>query len=86
MALPAINLRTANTTVELRAGQAIAIAGMVFGREARRAHLDDPEWVAGRRAVLRSFLEREAIYLTAPMRQREARARANLTEELATLG
>ncbi len=50
------------------------------------AHLDDQEWVAGRRAVLRSFLEREAIYLTAPMRQREARARANLTAELATLG
>ena len=49
------------------------------------AHLDDEEWASGRRAVLRSFLEREAIYLTTPMGEREARARGNLTAELATL-
>jgi predicted metal-dependent HD superfamily phosphohydrolase len=49
------------------------------------AHLDDEQWAAGRRAVLRLFLDREAIYLTLPMHEHERRARANLTAELATL-
>lgn len=50
------------------------------------AHVDDDTWRTGRAEVLRHFLERDAIYLTAPMhRERERRARANLSAELAGL-
>lgn len=49
------------------------------------AHVDDEAWRAGRASVLRSFLERPAIFTTAPMRDREALARANLAAELAGL-
>jgi predicted metal-dependent HD superfamily phosphohydrolase len=49
------------------------------------AHLDDDQWATGRRMVLDGFLRRASIYLTAPMHEREPRARANLTAELATL-
>lgn len=49
------------------------------------AHVDDQAWRAGRAAVLRSLLHRPAIFTTAPMREREARARANVTAELAGL-
>ena len=49
------------------------------------AHLDDAAWREGRAAFLRTFLARPAIFHTAPMREREPVARANLTAELAGL-
>lgn len=50
------------------------------------SHLGDSEWQIGRRSVLRSLLERPRLYSTETMRvEREARARANLTAELADL-
>lgn len=53
---------------------------------AEYAHVDDAAWAAGRSEVLRGFLDRETIFATEPGRARwEARARANLTAELATL-
>jgi predicted metal-dependent HD superfamily phosphohydrolase len=55
------------------------------GVRAEYAHVDDASWRAGRATVLRAFLERPAIYLTAPMRRQEHRARANLAAELSSL-
>ncbi|MDW3214247.1 MAG: hypothetical protein R8G01_09640 [Ilumatobacteraceae bacterium] len=60
-----------------------------YVRNVRReyGHVDDADWSAGRTAVLRSFLERRAIY--APelgLDAWERRARANLAAELDTLG
>jgi predicted metal-dependent HD superfamily phosphohydrolase len=53
---------------------------------AEYAHVDEPGWRVGRVAVLQRFLDREPLYLTATMRaDREARAKANLTAELAAL-
>lgn len=58
----------------------------VRGVRAEYAFIDDDGWRLGRAAVLRSFLDRPAIYATPTMRAaREARARANLTAELAAL-
>lgn len=49
-------------------------------------HLDDASFDAGRSSVLRGFLEREHIFLTAGGRAAyEAAARRNLATELATL-
>ena len=49
-------------------------------------HVDDDGWTVGRAGVLRSFLDRDAIFRTVTGRDRwEQRARANLTAELATL-
>lgn len=49
-------------------------------------HLDDGEWMHGRREVLTRFLDRTSIYSTATGRERwERRARANIAAELATL-
>jgi predicted metal-dependent HD superfamily phosphohydrolase len=46
----------------------------------------EPQWIAGRRAVLAGFLARRAIYATAQFRgSHEAAARHNLTEALARL-
>jgi predicted metal-dependent HD superfamily phosphohydrolase len=46
----------------------------------------EPQWIAGRRAVLTGFLERPAIYATAPFRlSHEAAARRNLAHALARL-
>lgn len=54
---------------------------------AEYAHLDDAAWRAGRRAVLRSFLDRPAIFRTVAGRERwEARARINISSELSRLG
>jgi len=54
---------------------------------AEYAHLDDDTWRAGRRAVLRGFLDRPTIFRTSTGRQRwEARARSNISAELARLG
>lgn len=58
----------------------------VTGVRTEYAHVDDEGWRTGRAEVLQRFLEREAIYATATMRaDRERRARANLTAELASL-
>jgi predicted metal-dependent HD superfamily phosphohydrolase len=58
-----------------------------YARGVRREyeHVDESAWRDGRAAVLRAFLERPAIFHTAPMARLEARARANLTAELAGL-
>ena len=55
------------------------------GVRAEYTQVDDAGWRAGRAAVLRAFLDRPAIYLTAPMRSQEHRARANLAAELSGL-
>jgi len=58
----------------------------VRGVRAEHGHVDDAGWRAGRAAVLRSFLDRPAIYATEPGRARwESTARANITAELAGL-
>ncbi len=58
----------------------------VTGVRVEYAHVDDDGWRTGRAAVLRSFLDRPAIYRTASMQAaRERRARANLSAELADL-
>jgi len=50
------------------------------------AHVDDTAWRIGRAAVLRSFADRERIYVSTPAHDRwEDAARANLARELATL-
>jgi predicted metal-dependent HD superfamily phosphohydrolase len=47
----------------------------------------EPQWIAGRRAVLAGFLARPAIYATAPFaKSHEAAARRNLAHALARLG
>jgi predicted metal-dependent HD superfamily phosphohydrolase len=47
----------------------------------------EPQWIAGRRAVLEYFLARPAIYATAQFRaSHEAAARRNLGNALANLG
>jgi predicted metal-dependent HD superfamily phosphohydrolase len=48
-------------------------------------HVDDEAWRVGRAAVLQGFLDRPAIFHTAPMLAFEPRARANLAAELAGL-
>lgn len=50
------------------------------------AHVPDQAWKLGRPAVLKKFLEARVIYPDPDLRQRfEARARANLTREIAEL-
>ncbi len=59
----------------------------VVAVRAEYGHVDAGAWRSGRASVLRSFLDRPVIYTTPAMRSaREARARANLTAELADLG
>lgn len=63
-----------------------AYAAYLAGVRAEYGHVDDAGWRTGRAAVLHHFLSRDAIYATPTMRrQREHRARANLSAELATL-
>ncbi len=58
----------------------------VAGVRAEYAHVDDTGWRTGRSAVLHSLLEHDPLFRTTPMRaERERRARANLTAELAGL-
>lgn len=58
----------------------------VRGVRAEYRHVDDAAWATGRAEVLRSFLDRAAIYATASGRDRwEHRARANITTELSAL-
>jgi predicted metal-dependent HD superfamily phosphohydrolase len=64
-----------------------AYQAYVTGVRAEYAGVDDAAWRRGRADVVRHLLDRERLYATAPARRRwEARARANLTAELATLG
>jgi predicted metal-dependent HD superfamily phosphohydrolase len=58
-----------------------------YARGVRReyAHVDDDAWRVGRAAVLRSLLDRRRLFTTEPATAWEARARANLTAELAGL-
>jgi predicted metal-dependent HD superfamily phosphohydrolase len=58
-----------------------------YAKGVRREYLflDDASWRRGRAEVLRSFLGRTRIFTTDARREREARARANLTAELAGL-
>jgi predicted metal-dependent HD superfamily phosphohydrolase len=59
----------------------------VTGVRSEYSHVSQDAWRQGRAAVLRSFLDRPAIYATATMRDaRERRARANITAELSGLG
>lgn len=63
-----------------------AYAAYVTGVRAEYGHVPDDAWRTGRSDVLRSFLERDAIFHTPTGRSRwESRARANLTAELANL-
>ena len=85
--------RLGDTAILLDADLAIlgadpaAYSAYVAGVRSEYRHLDDAEWADGRADVLRGFLDRPAIFLTAPAAQWwEARARANLSAELATLG
>ena len=58
----------------------------VAGVRSEYAHVGDSDWQTGRSAVLRGFLAQPYLFTTVTMRtQREARARANITAELATL-
>jgi predicted metal-dependent HD superfamily phosphohydrolase len=53
---------------------------------AEYTYVDDSAWRSGRAAVLQSFLDHATIYRTPTMRgEREHRARANITAELAQL-
>jgi predicted metal-dependent HD superfamily phosphohydrolase len=80
-----------DTAVVLDADLAILAAepsryqAYVTGVRAEYAHVDADSWRTGRAAVLRAFLDRPAIFRTAPMRRQEHRARANLAAELSSL-
>jgi predicted metal-dependent HD superfamily phosphohydrolase len=64
-----------------------AYSTYVTGVRAEYRHVTDDDWRTGRAAVLDGFLQRPTIFRTATGRERwEARARANLTAELAALG
>jgi predicted metal-dependent HD superfamily phosphohydrolase len=63
-----------------------AYAAYATGVRVEYGHLRDEEWRAGRAAVLRHLLDREHLYASAPARTWwEARAKANLTAEFASL-
>jgi predicted metal-dependent HD superfamily phosphohydrolase len=68
------------------AAEPAGYSAYVAGVRSEYRHVDDDDWRAGRAAVLEGFLERSSIYRTSTGRDRwEARARANLTAELAEL-
>ena len=63
-----------------------AYAAYATGVRVEYGHLTDDVWRSGRASVLRRLLDRPSLYGTAPAREWwEARARANLTAELAAL-
>ena len=67
-------------------GDPRSYSAYVTGIRAEYAHVDDEGWRQGRATVLRHFLDADRIFHTPPMRaEREARARANMTAELAAL-
>ena len=58
----------------------------VAGVRSEYAHVSADDWRTGRTQVLRSFLDRPALFATPTGRARwEARARANLAAEVASL-
>jgi predicted metal-dependent HD superfamily phosphohydrolase len=59
-------------------------AAYAAGVRAEYGHLDDAAWRAGRAAVLEA-LAAGALFHVPPVEERQARARANLAAELATL-
>ena len=62
-------------------------AAYVTGVRGEYAHLSTADWATGRANVLERLLARRSLYLTEPARSWwGARARANLTAELAGLG
>ncbi len=83
--------RSPTTAVVLDADLAILAAdpgryeAYVTGVRAEYAHIDDEGWRTGRAAVLTAFLDRPALFVTAPMQASEHRARANLAAELSVL-
>ena len=63
-----------------------AYQAYVTGVRAEHPGVDDGAWRQGRSEVLRRLLDRRPLYTTEPARRRwEARARANVAAELATL-
>jgi predicted metal-dependent HD superfamily phosphohydrolase len=63
-----------------------AYSSYVDGVRAEYRHVDDTDWRVGRAAILGALLDRPHIFATPTGRERwEARARANLTAELAAL-
>ena len=61
-------------------------AAYVAGVRSEYAHVNDDAWRIGRTAMLSGFLAQPYLFTTVTMRtQREARARANITAELASL-
>jgi predicted metal-dependent HD superfamily phosphohydrolase len=61
-------------------------ADYVRGVRSEYAHVPDPDFAAGRAAVLRDLLAKPRLFQTAQARERwEERARANVRRELATL-
>jgi predicted metal-dependent HD superfamily phosphohydrolase len=83
----------ADTQIVLAADLAVLAADPApygdYARAVRKeyAHVGDEAWRTGRRAVLRSLLDRQHLF--APrlgLARWEQRARANITSELATLG
>jgi predicted metal-dependent HD superfamily phosphohydrolase len=61
-------------------------AAYVAGVRSEYAHVSDDAWRTGRSAVLGGFLGQSQLFTTATMRaQREMRARANITAELAAM-
>ncbi|MFM7534288.1 MAG: metal-dependent phosphohydrolase [Acidimicrobiales bacterium] len=62
-----------------------AYSAYVAGVRAEYAHVDEAAWRIGRAAVLRRLLALDPLLRTPPMQSTVARARANLTAELASL-
>jgi len=67
------------------AADAATYTAYATGVRAEYGHLGEAEWRQGRGAVLRSLLDAQTLFHTAPMYGREATARANLAAELASL-
>jgi predicted metal-dependent HD superfamily phosphohydrolase len=63
-----------------------AYQAYVNGVRAEYDHVDDDQWMQGRTAVLRHFLDRSRLFVTEHMVDAlEHRARANIEAELAAL-
>ena len=68
------------------AAEPAAYQDYVEGVRSEYRNLDDAEWADGRSDVLQGFLDRDVIFTTGTGRARwEARARANIAAELASL-
>ena len=80
-------LEDARESIAVRLGADPAgYSAYVAGVRSEYRHVDDDDWRTGRAAVLRGFLERSTIFLTAGGQERwESGARANVASELAAL-